>query len=167
MALYKAGLFLNKCGFNINTTTDSNALRKLASGDLTVWAAAWSSTIDPDMYQVYHRDSTATSTLNWGYKQIKQNAGGKYDTESAIVNELSELIEQARETNDQTVRANLYSQALDKVMELAVELPTYQRDDLFACNANKIDVNTFIPKAERTPYQGMTSKLYQVSLVIA
>ena len=119
------------------------------------------------MYQVYHRDSTATSTLNWGYKQIKQNAGGKYDTESAIVNELSELIEQARETNDQTVRANLYSQALDKVMELAVELPTYQRDDLFACNANKIDVNTFIPKAERTPYQGMTSKLYQVSLVIA
>lgn len=52
-------------------------------------------------------------------------------------------------------------------MELAVELPTYQRDDLFACNANKIDVNTFIPKAERTPYQGMTSKLYQVSLVIA
>lgn len=167
MALYKAGLFLNKCGFNINTTTDSNALRKLASGDLTVWAAAWSSTIDPDMYQVYHRDSTATSTLNWGYKQIKQNAGGKYDTESAIVNELSELIEQARETNDQTIRANLYSQALDKVMELAVELPTYQRDDLFACNANKIDVNTFIPKAERTPYQGMTSKLYQVSLVIA
>ena len=167
MALYKAGLFLNKCGFNINTTTDSNALRKLASGDLTVWAAAWSSTIDPDMYQVYHRDSTATSTLNWGYKQIKQNAGGKYDTENVLVNELSELIEQARETEDQTRRKNLYSQALDKVMELAVELPTYQRDDLFACNSNKIDVNTFIPKKDRTPYQGMTSKLYQVSLVIA
>lgn len=167
LALYKAGLFLDRCGFSITTTTDANALRKLASGELTVWAAAWGSTIDPDMYQVYHRDSTATSTLNWGYKQIKQNAGGKYDLENSIINDLSDLIEQAREMEDQDQRAALYSKALDKVMELAVELPTYQRDDLFACNANKIDVNTFIPKSERTPYQGMTSKLYQVSLRIA
>ncbi|MDE7380082.1 MAG: hypothetical protein K2N14_03420, partial [Clostridia bacterium] len=46
---------LNKCGFLINVTTDSQALSKLSSGALTVWAAAWSSSIDPDMYQVYHK----------------------------------------------------------------------------------------------------------------
>lgn len=167
LAMFKAGNFLNKCGFQINTTTDTNALKKLTSGDLTVWAAAWSSTIDPDMYQVYHRDSTATSVLNWGYRQIKQNVGGKYNRELSIVNDLSDIIERARETEDQNVRAPLYSQALDLVMQLAVELPTYQRDDLFAYNGNKIDINTFTPASELTSYMGLTNRLDLVSLRIA
>lgn len=167
LAMFKAGNFLNKCGFQINVTTDANALKKLASGDLTVWAAAWGSTIDPDMYQVYHIDSKATSVLNWGYKQIKQNVGGKYNNELAIVKDLSDIIEKARETTDQNVRTKFYSQALDLVMELAVELPTYQRDDLFAYNGNKIDVSTFTPDKDLSSYVGLTNKLYEVSLRVA
>ncbi len=162
---------LNKCGFQINVTTDSQALSKLSSGSLTVWAAAWSSTIDPDMYQVYHKDSQATSVLNWGYKQILMNAGGKYDTEVRLLNELSKIIDTARKTNDggsnDSQRGRLYAQALDIVMQMAVELPTYQRVDLFAYNSDKIDESTFTPKNELTSYKGLTSDLHLVSLNVA
>ena len=166
-AMLHSSEILNKIGFNVNVTNDSNALKKLASGELTVWAAAWGSTIDPDMYQVYHKDSTATSVLNWGYKQIKANVGGKYDREVEIVELLSEKIEKARETNDQAVRTGLYSEALDLVMQLAVELPTYQRDDLFAYNSNKIDESTLTPDSELSPYKGLMSELNKVSLRVS
>lgn len=162
-AMLKASNFLNKNGFSTNVRPDANALKKLASGDLTVWAAAWGSTIDPDMYQVYHKESKATSVLNWGYKQILRNAGGKYDAELKLVEDLSELIEQGRESNDQTERAQIYSRALDLVMQLAVELPTYQRDDLFAYNANKIDESTFFKNP--SAFKGLTSNIYSLSLV--
>ena len=163
-ALFHASEILNKVGFDITVTTDANALKKLNDGSLTVWAAAWGSALDPDMYQVYHIESAATSTLNWGYKQIKAHVGGKYDTELKIITELSDIIERARKTNDQDRRTVLYSQALDLVMQLAVELPTYQRDDLFAYNGSKIDVNTLTPDAELTPYNGLTGEMYNISL---
>ena len=163
-AMYHAGEILNQVGFQITVTTDANALKKLASGALTVWAAAWGSTIDPDMYQVYHKDSNATSVLNWGYKQIKQNNGGKYDTELALVEELSDLIDLGRKTNDEAKRARIYAEALDIVMQLAIELPTYQRDDLFAYNTDKIDESTLTPESELSPYNGLTSDLWSISL---
>ena len=165
-ALFHASEILNKNGFDINVTTDANALKKLNDGSLTVWAAAWGSALDPDMYQVYHIDSSATSTLNWGYKQIKANVGGKYDTELEIITELSDIIEKARKTNDQNRRTELYSQALDLVMQLAVELPTYQRDDLFAYNGSKIDVTTLTPDSELTPYNGLISDMHKISLKV-
>ena len=161
-AFFKASEFLNEINFHITVSTDPQALSKLASGDLAIWAAAWSSTIDPDMYQVYHKDSTATSTLNWGYKQILQNIGGKYNEELALVEELSELIEAGRETTDQNVRARIYSQALDIVMQLAIELPTYQRDDLFAYNINKIDQSSL--NSDLSPYTGLLSDIHTVRL---
>ena len=161
-AFFKASEFLNEINFDIIVATDAQALSKLASGGLAVWAAAWSSTIDPDMYQVYHKDSTASSTLNWGYKQILQNTGGKYNEELALVEELSELIEAGRETEDQDTRAIIYSQALDIVMQLAIELPTYQRDDLFAYNINKIDSSSL--NSDLSPYSGLLSDIHTVRL---
>ena len=163
-SLKKAAEILNKHGFDIEVKTDINALRKLNNGDLTVWAAAWGAGIDPDMYQVYHIDSTAGSTANWGYRAIRKNAGGKYDEELEIVTELSDLIDKARETLDEDRRAEYYAQALDLVMELAVELPTYQRSDLFAYNTNIIDVSTLTPASELTPYNGPLNRIWEVSL---
>ena len=163
-AMFAAGQFLNTVGFQINVTTDANALKKLSTGELTVWAAAWGSTIDPDMYQVYHKDSNATSVLNWGYKQILLNSGGKYDTELALVEQLSEYIELARKTNNTKQRAAIYKEALNIVMQLAIELPTYQRNDLFAYNTNKIDVSSLTPNSQLSAYKGLTSDLHYVSL---
>ncbi len=164
-ALNQARTTLNGYGFDVTVSKDANALSKLSSGALTVWAAAWGSTIDPDMYQVYHMDSKATSVLNWGYKQILNDTTGKYDFEKNLVSELSEIIDRARETNNQKDRKGDYKIALDMVMELAVELPTYQRSDLFAYNQNKIDVSTFTPDSELSPYKGLTSRIANISLM--
>ncbi len=163
-SLKRAAEILNDHGFDIEVKTDINALKKLNNGDLTVWAAAWGAGVDPDMYQVYHIDSTAGSTANWGYRAIRNNAGGKYDVELGIVKELSEIIDLARETLDEDRRTQYYAQALDLVMELAVELPSYQRSDLFAYNTNIIDVTTLTPASELTPYNGPLSRIWEVSL---
>ncbi|MBQ8350984.1 MAG: hypothetical protein IJY20_02935, partial [Clostridia bacterium] len=163
-SMKRAAEILNAHGFDIEVKTDINALKKLNNGDLTVWAAAWGAAVDPDMYQVYHMDSTAGSTANWGYRAILKNAGDKYSTELDLVKQLSNTIDLARETLDEKKRIQYYAEALDIVMELAVELPTYQRSDLFAYNTNIIDVNTLTPASELTPYNGPLSKLWEVSL---
>lgn len=137
-----AAEFLNECGFSIDVINDVSALVKLQSGSLEVWAAAWSSTIDPDMYQVYHKDSQATSTLNWGYDAILNDLNGIYTRELEIVNELSEYIDQGREKLTEEERAPIYAKALDTLMELAVEFPTYQRCDLCVLNKEVIKLSS-------------------------
>lgn len=160
--LSRASELLNKAGFQTSVFKDANALSKLNNGELAVWAAAWSSTIDPDMYQVYHKDSNASSVKNWGYPEILRNVGGQYDTEYGLLEELSELIEEGRSVTDQKDRAPIYARALDKVMELAVELPTYQRTDLCVYNSNKVDESTFVQNP--TAYMGLTNRLWTVCL---
>jgi peptide/nickel transport system substrate-binding protein len=153
---------LNRIGFQIKVVTSQTALSDLSTGKLTVWAAAWSSTIDPDMYQVYHKDSKATSTNNWGYPQIKANQK-TYATEYALIQQLSELIDEGRATTNQDERKTIYSDALDLVMELAVEMPTYQRKDMYAYNADVLDVSTMTPEADRTPYNGLLARLWELN----
>lgn len=163
-AFLKAAEFLNKCGFSVEAKTDANALKKLNNGSLAVWAAAWSSTIDPDMYQVYHKDSTAGSVKNWGYPTILANAGGKFTRENEMLDELAVLIEEARETNNQDARKAIYSDALDLVMELAIELPCYQRDDLFAYNTAKLDPSSLLPDSEVSSFVGYTNEMWNLRL---
>ena len=164
LSMKTAADILNANGFDIDVKPDINALKKLNSGDLAVWAAAWGAGVDPDMYQVYHKDSEASSTLNWGYRAILKNSGGKYDRELAMVEELSEIIDAARETLNKDERKEYYAEALDLVMDLAVELPTYQRSDLYAYNTNIIDASTLTPASELTPFNGPMNKLWEVSL---
>lgn len=136
----KARILLNKHGFKITVGTDVSALKKLATGQLAIWAAAWTSTIDPDMYQIYHKDSKTTNTKNWNYDEILNT--DKYPEEKDIVNELSDLIDQGRETNAEHERKAIYADALDLIMELAVEFPTYQRNDLAVYNSEVINAKT-------------------------
>ena len=153
---------LEGIGFEIDVKTDPYALSKLSRGELTVWAAAWSSTIDPDMYQVYHKDSTAGSTLNWGYNAIKQDKS-KYSYEWSLIGELSDRIDAARAVIEEARRAEIYAKALDLVMELAVEMPTYQRNDLTVYNNTKIDSSTL--NQNPTAFDGIFSKIWEVGYV--
>ena len=133
---------LNEIGFDITVQTNIQALSLLSQGRLAIWAAAWTSGIDPDMYQVYHKDSKATSVKNWGYDVILPSSETEYIEEKKIINELAKLIEDGRKTNNQSSRVSIYREALNKVMELAVELPTYQRKDLCVFNSQVIDGNS-------------------------
>ncbi len=157
---------LNKCGWDVTIKPDANALTKLATGSLAVWAAAWGSTIDPDMYQVYHKNSTATSVKAWGYDAIKDTAQSEYAEERTILNKLSEKIDDARETNNQSERAAIYKEAMGYVLDLAVELPLYQRKTLYAYNVNVIKEES-MPHDENgnvkiNPYTSPLAKIWEI-----
>ncbi len=159
----EAESFLEDCGFDITVTTDISALKKLATGQLEVWAAAWSSTVDPDMYQVYHKDSKATSVNNWGYPTILNDSTTQFTYEKRIINELSALIEDGRETNSKPARAAIYMEALDLVMDLAVELPTYQRKDCVAYNKEVIKASSL--NQNPTAFAGVIDKIWELDYV--
>lgn len=155
----KAADLLNEIGFDVTVTKDANALSKLSSGTLAVWAAAWSSTIDPDMYQVYHKDSSATSIRNWGFPYIMEEGTGE---EQDLLDKLAELIEDGRATIVEKDRKDIYSDALDTVMELAVECPTYQRKNLYIWNSSVIDSSTL---CKATAYQSPFSHIWEISFI--
>ena len=160
-----AAEILNTAGMKIKVKTDATALSKLANGSLAVWAAAWSSTIDPDMYQVYHKYSQATSVNNWGYSEILSDLKGIYSKEKAIIDELSGFIDDGRSYLEQDLRVGYYHDALDKVMELAVELPTYQRVNLLVYNSGKIDPSSLTPASQLTAYNGLINKIWELDLL--
>ena len=164
MMFERAAETLNSIGFKISVKTDNWALKKLATGELTVWAAAWSSTVDPDMYQVYHIESNASSTANWGYSAMKADKN-KYAWELDLVYRLSDQIDLARATTVQSERIPLYKEALEMVMELAVEMPTYQRKDLTVFNSAKIDRNSLTPASEIGPNNGLFSRIWEMDFV--
>ena len=152
-----AAALLNELGWDVEVVCDTQALTKINTGALEVWAAAWSSALDPDLYQVYHKDSTATSTLAWGYNYLKNSGTAE---ELAILDELSDLIDQARETNDQAVRSDLYEQAMTQILELAIELPVYQRSVLYAYNSKVINADT-VP-TEINPYSSPLDRIWEI-----
>lgn len=153
---------LDSIGIQATLVTDARALYKLASGGLAIWAAAWSSSVDPDMYQVYHSESRATSVLNWGYDYLfRQN--NATNEEWNIINELDDLIEAGRETIIQAERAQIYREASDLVMDLAVELPIYQRSDMYVYNETVVDAATLNP--EPTPYMNPITEIWKVSYI--
>lgn len=157
-----AASILNDLGWDIEVIADTQALTKLATGSLSVWAAAWGSTVDPDLYQVYHKNSTATSTLAWGYREILNNPA-KYPTENSIINDLSDLIDEARETDDRTERSAIYEDAMKLILDLAVELPVYQRSVLYAYDSTVIDEST-LPN-EINPYTSPLERIWEIELV--
>ena len=154
-----AAALLNDMGWEVEVVCDTQALTKINTGALAVWAAAWSSALDPDMYQVYHKDSTATSTLAWGYNHLKTNGTAE---ELDILDELSDLIDAARETNDQAERTELYQQAMTQVLELAVELPVYQRDVLYAYNSKVINSESMPSESEMNPFSSPLDRIWEV-----
>ena len=152
-----AAALLNDMGWEITVVCDTQALTKISTGSLAVWAAAWGSALDPDMYQVYHKNSTATSTKAWGYDFLK-NSGTSEELD--ILDDLSELIDEARETNDQEERAELYQEAMGYVLDLAVELPVYQRDVLYAYNAEVINADSL--PSDVNPYSSPLDRIWEL-----
>ena len=155
----QAAEILNSMGWDVEVKADSQALTKLSTGSLTVWAAAWGSTIDPDMYQVYHKNSTATSVYSWGYREIKADTA-TYEYEWGIINQMSEIIDDARSITDKAQRRTMYEQAMGYVLDLAVEMPVYQRKTLYAYNGNTLDGLS----SEVNPYTSPLEKIWEISL---
>ena len=162
-----AKTLLEECGWKITISPDVNALTKLSTGSLAVWAAAWGSTIDPDMYQVYHKNSTATSVLAWGYPEILADPTN-YSEENRILKDLAGYIEEGRETLVEEDRAKSYKSAMELVLELAVELPVYQRQVMYGLNTKVIDIESLPHKDGEllnNPFTSPLSRIWEVKMV--
>lgn len=154
-----AAALLNELGWDVEVVCDTQALTKINTGSLEVWAAAWSSALDPDLYQAYHKDSSATSTLAWGYNYLKTSGTAE---ELDALYELSDLIDEARSTNDQAKRADLYELAMEQILDLAIELPVYQRSVLYAYNSKVISTESMPDAASINPYSSPLDRIWEI-----
>ena len=152
-----AAALLNELGWDVTVEPDTQALTKLATGSLEVWAAAWGSTIDPDLYQVYHKNSTATSTLAWGYPYLTKSGTAE---EKDILNKLSAKIEEAREITDREQRSALYKEAMGYILDLAIELPVYQRSSVYVYNTDIINPDS-VPN-DINPYSSPLDRIWEL-----
>lgn len=144
-SLEKIGITLK-----INDPSDSNFLwDSLDALTQEMWAAAWGASIDPDMYQVYHSSNTA-------------DANGTKNNHYYIKDaELDELIIAARKSPDQAYRKATYKRALDIILDWAVEIPTYQRQNMVIFSTQRIDMDTVTPSI--TTYWGWGGGLHPSS----
>lgn len=121
------------------------------------------------MYQVYHKNSTATSVYAWGYREIKGNPS-QYADENDLLNKLSDLIDDGRETMDQATRKGIYEQAMGYVLDLAVEMPLYQRKNLYAYNSKTLGGLTVVyeegnENGEINPYTSPLERVWELELL--
>jgi peptide/nickel transport system substrate-binding protein len=118
----------------INDPADSNILwEALDAGTQELWTAAWGTTIDPDMYTVYHSSNVpGLSGSNLNYYHIKDE-------------QLDQLIIDARLSDDQEYRKAVYKQALDTIIDWAVEIPTYQQLNVIIFSTERINIDTITP----------------------
>jgi len=156
---------LAKIGIEVIIDIDDAVLSKLQENIISVWAAAWQAVIDPDMFQVYYSDpalNQAGSPKSYGLYEMFENGT---EEEKAILVRLNELITQGRSSLNVDERKPIYVEALDKAMEVAVELPTYQRKNMFVYNKSIIDPASLVPAEEITPYKGPLDEIWNVSLL--
>ena len=114
-------------------TNSSELWTALEAEQLDMWAAAWQATVDPDMYQIYFSgdDSNAAGGSNYMY---------------AISDpELNQLILDARASLDQTYRKAMYKACLDIIIDWAVEIPVYQRQNAIIFSTERVDMDTVTP----------------------
>jgi peptide/nickel transport system substrate-binding protein len=136
----------------INDPADANILwDALDSGEQELWTAAWGSTIDPDMYQVYHSSNIV------GLEGSSESNHYHIQDE-----ELDGFIMEARLSDDQAFRKAIYKQALDRIIDWAVEIPTYQRKNVIIFSTERVNIESLTP--DITTFWGWMNDLELVEM---
>ncbi len=138
---------LKTIGFDltINDLSDTSILwSALEAGTSEIWCAAWQTTLDPDMFQIYHSEG---------------GSAGHYRIYS---DELDELVIEARTVTDQAVRKALYKEALDYVVDFACEIPVYQRQDCTIYSTERVNVDSITP--DQTTYYTYLNELHKIAM---
>lgn len=130
---------------NINDLSDSSLLWAACEANTAeLWCAAWSATLDPDMFQVYHSE------------------GGSAYMYTIYDEELDALVMEGRTTTDQAVRKAIYKEALDFVVDYAVEVPIYQRQESHLFSVERINVDTIA--ADQTSFYSWLKEIEKVEM---
>lgn len=130
----------------VNDLSNSSALwDNLDAGAVDMWCAAWGATVDPDMYQIYH----SSNTTNSNHYRIADE-------------QLDELIMAGRVSADQTYRKATYKQALDVILDWAVEVPAYQRKNCVLFSTERVNIDTVTP--DITTFWGWINDIQNVEM---
>ena len=86
------------------------------------------------MYQVYYS----------GVESGKEAGGSNYMYEIADP-ELDKLILEARSSMDQNYRKTVYKSCLDIIVDWAVEVPVYQRQNAIIYSPERVNADTMTP----------------------
>ncbi len=144
--LTNAAAALKTIGFTLTVNDMANASDLYASyqsGAAEGWVAAWQSTNDPDMYQLYHSKGSTN------YYNIDDP-------------DLDELIMAARQTTDQEARKAMYKEAMEIILDWGVELPVYQRSEATIFSTERVNIDTIAK--DMTPYWTYMSELNTMEL---
>ena len=126
---------------DVGTSVWNNALE---SNTAMMWAAAWQSTVDPDMTQVYSSANAHGNGTNSNHYAVDDAA-------------LDELIVAGRSSADTEYRKSVYKNAMEIIMDWGCELPLYQRKDCSVFSSERVDTET-IP-SDMTPYWGWYAEI--------
>ena len=147
MIVNEASKALATIGMNLiikDLTNSSDLWDALDALEVNMWAAAWGATVDPDMYQIYYSD-VANADGN-GANPLGGPEQGGSNYEYCIADpELDQLILDARASTDQEYRKAVYKACLDIIIDWAVEIPTYQRQNAIIFSAERVDLDTVTP----------------------
>ena len=137
---------------NVKDLANSSDLWTGISADqVPMWCAAWGASPDPDMYQVYYS----------GVESGKEPGGSNYMYDIADP-ELDELILDARTNMDQSYRKAMYKSCLDIIIDWAVEVPVYQRQNAIIFSTERVKMDSVTP--DITTYYGWLKEIQNIEL---
>ena len=150
MMVSEAKKALETIGMNLIITdlSDSSGLwTGIDAHQVDMWCAAWGATVDPDMYQIYYSDvANCKGDLGTGKNPYGGAAQGGSNKMYCIADpELDNLIMTARESLDQSYRKTMYKACLDIVVDWAVEVPVYQRQNAIIFSTERVNMSTVTP----------------------
>ena len=150
MMVSEAKKALETIGMNLIITdlSDSSGLwTGIDAHQVDMWCAAWGATVDPDMYQIYYSDvANCKGDLSTGKNPYGGAAQGGSNKMYCIADpELDNLIMTARESLDQSYRKTMYKACLDIVVDWAVEVPVYQRQNAVIFSTERVNMSTVTP----------------------
>ena len=144
-------------------TNSADLWTALEAQQVAMWAAAWNATVDPDMYQIYYSDVADAGSATSGQNPLGGSKQGGSNYMYCIADpELDQLIMDARATTDQTYRKAMYKACLDIVIDWAVEIPVYQRQNCIIFSSERVNMDTVTP--DITTFSGWLSEVQNVEL---
>ena len=144
-------------------TNSSELWTALEANQVAIWCAAWGATIDPDMYQIYYSDVANAGTAKEGQNPLGGAAQGGSNYQYCIADaELDQMILDARASTDQAYRKLMYKACLDKVIDWAVEIPVYQRQNAIVFSTERVNISTVTP--DITTFYGWMAEIEKLEL---
>lgn len=159
---------LAKIGVKVNIQADDSLLNKLITAydsKIEVWASSWGNIgLDPDMFQTWYSDinvNHSASPSTFGLYYLYDNGSLK---EKDMLTELNDLILEGRTELDKQERKAIYKRALDLSIGLAVELPIFQRKNIYVYNSEVINESSLLGNGQISAFQTPVRHIWNVEL---